>query len=131
MKNILLDTSTYGRFFRGDERVLDPLSHAETVYFSAIVMGELLAGFRGGVKLRENRSRLPGFLQSQRSKPCTSATKQQKYSQVKHALQLSGTPIPMNDVWIASQVIETGSVLVTFDQHFQKVAGLRIWDIDD
>ena len=35
----------------------------------------------------------------------------------------------LNDVWIAAHAIETGSVLATFDAHFQKIAGLRIWDV--
>jgi tRNA(fMet)-specific endonuclease VapC len=40
----------------------------------------------------------------------------------------SGTPIPINDAWIAAHALETGSVLVTFDEHFTAVPGLRLWD---
>ena len=41
MKRILLDTNAYARFFGGDEGVLGVLGEAETVYLSAIVLGEL------------------------------------------------------------------------------------------
>jgi tRNA(fMet)-specific endonuclease VapC len=131
MKTILVDTSAYGRLLSGDKRILDPLSTAETVFFSVVVMGELMAGFRGGSKYRENRSELSGFLQKPTVKSLdVSSETAEIFAQVKHALRLAGNPIPINDIWIASQVLETGSVLVTFDEHFRKVAGLRIWDLD-
>ena len=43
MKRILLDTNAYARFFGGDEGVLGVLGEAETVYLSAIVLGEFPA----------------------------------------------------------------------------------------
>ena len=39
----------------------------------------------------------------------------------------AGTPIPINDVWIASHAMETGSVVITYDKHFNLVPGLRVW----
>jgi len=44
------------------------------------------------------------------------------------SLRKSGTPIPINDVWIAAQCLETGSLLVTYDKHFAQIPGLRLWD---
>jgi tRNA(fMet)-specific endonuclease VapC len=49
------------------------------------------------------------------------------FGRLKHTLKGAGTSLPLNDVWIAAQVIENGAVLVTFDVHFQKIPGLRIW----
>ena len=48
---------------------------------------------------------------------------------IKHQLQSNGTPIPLNDVWIAAQAIQTGAVLATYDRHFEDVAGVRLWDV--
>lgn len=132
MRHVLIDTNAYGRFLAGDERVLDALGEAETVFLSAVVLGELLAGFRGGSMLRENRDRLSRFLE----KPTVrlldvTAETAEVFGQVVMTLRQAGTPIPMNDVWIASQAIETGSVIVTFDEHFRRVPGLRIWDALD
>lgn len=39
----------------------------------------------------------------------------------------AGTPLPINDLWIVLQTIESGAVRVTFDAHFEKVSGLRFW----
>ena len=129
MKRVLLDTNAYARFFAGDEGVLGALGEAETVYLSAIVMGELFAGFRGGTKARENREQLSRFL----SKPTVceltvTAETAEVFGEVKDTLKRAGTPIPMNDVWIAAQAIESGSVVITYDDHFRKVPGLRLWD---
>jgi tRNA(fMet)-specific endonuclease VapC len=130
VKRILLDTSAYASFFSGDERVLDALAEAETVYLSTIVLGELLAGFRGGNRPQENKAQPSEFL----DKPTVHTLDVGKetaevLAQVIHTLSQAGIPIPMNDVWIASQAIETGSVVVTLDQHFKKVPGLRLWDV--
>lgn len=46
---------------------------------------------------------------------------------IRLVLRKNGTPIPINDVWIAAQAMETGSVLVTYDDHFAAVPGLRTW----
>ena len=130
VRRALLDTNAYGRFFGGDHRVLEVLGEAETVYLSVIVMGELHAGFRGGSRDRENRGQLSQFL----AKPsvaelAVTAETAEVFGEVKDALRRAGTPIPMNDVWIAAQAIESGSVVVTFDEHFSKVPGLRLWDL--
>jgi len=37
-----------------------------------------------------------------------------------------GKPIPTNDLWVAAQALEHGAVLITFDQHFHDVPGLRV-----
>ena len=43
------------------------------------------------------------------------------------SLRKSGKPIPINDVWIAAHDLETGSILVTYDDHFALIPGLRLW----
>jgi predicted nucleic acid-binding protein len=45
-----------------------------------------------------------------------------------HSENKAGAPIPVNDVWIAAHALETGSILVSFDAHFSRVPGLRLWD---
>ena len=50
------------------------------------------------------------------------------YSDIKMALKKKGTPIPLNDVWIAAHTVETGAKLITYDSHFLKVPGLRVWE---
>lgn len=96
---------------------------------SIFVLGELHAGFAGGVKQRENKAILNRFL-SKPSVKILNATAEtaEVFGAVRNGLKQSGTPLPINDVWIAAHGIETGSVIVTFDQHFRKISGIRLWD---
>ncbi|NKB66788.1 MAG: PIN domain-containing protein [Candidatus Latescibacteria bacterium] len=125
----LLDTNGLSALWSGDERVLEVLGRADTVFMSIIVLGELHAGFRGGTQLQENRTRLAEFLTKPTVRlPELSADTAEVYGLLKDQLKRAGTPIPINDVWLAAQAIETGAVLITFDHHFSKVQGLRLWE---
>ncbi len=128
MKKILLDTNAFTRLFLGDDAVLEALSGAETVYLSVIVLAELHTGFSGSRREAENRR----VLQRLMSKPTVQFLPAGEetascFAFIKQQLKSSGTPIPLNDVWIAAHSMETGSVLITFDHHFSNVQGLRMW----
>jgi tRNA(fMet)-specific endonuclease VapC len=129
MKKILIDTKAYASFLYGDEAVLEVLAQAQTVYMSVFVLGELYAGFRGGKRQKQNRILLEEFL-TRPSVSVLDATRETSeiFGQIKHSLKKAGTLIPINDVWIASHVFETGSLLISYDSHFLKVPGLRFWD---
>lgn len=130
MKKVLLDTNAYVRFLGGDEKVLKALAGAEIVYLSIFVLGELFAGFQGGGKAAENKKILQDFLNKPtvRTLDATSETAE-IFGLVKNTLKKAGTPLPINDVWIAAHALETGSAVVTYDSHFTKVLGLRLWDL--
>ena len=114
---------------RGHEDVLDAVSGAEIVYLSVFVLGELYAGFAGGSKEQENRELLGKFLRKPAVKILNATSETADiFGFLKNALKRAGTPIPINDVWIAAHANETGSTVVTYDAHFRKVAGLRLWD---
>lgn len=129
MSKIMLDSNTYTHLFKGDKKVEEELAQAESIYMSAVVVGELLAAFKGGILYNKNKDEFELFLDkfdvlfSDVNRETASV-----YAEVKHYLDKKGTPIPANDLWIASQAIETGSVLITYDKHFLKIPGLRIWD---
>ena len=126
---VLLDTNGLSALWSGDERVLDALGQAECVFMPIVVLGELFAGFRGGTRTKENRVRLARFLAKPTVRTLELSTETAEvYGQIKDALKRAGTPVPINDVWLSAQAIETGSVLITFDSHFGKVPGVRLWD---
>jgi tRNA(fMet)-specific endonuclease VapC len=131
MKKILLDTNAYSAFMNGDEDVLSALGAAEVVYLSVFVLGELLTGFAGGRKEQENLRLLEQF-KSRSTVKILNATEETSeiFASIKHSLAKAGTPIPINDIWIASHAIETGSLLVTKDGHFKTVPGLRILNLE-
>jgi tRNA(fMet)-specific endonuclease VapC len=125
----LIDTNAYSSFMNGDTEVLSSLGSADTVYLSVFVLGELYAGFAGGKKQAENR-RILGQFKSNPTVKILHATDETAliFAEVKDRLKKKGTPLPINDVWIAAHAIETGAVLVSYDGHFKAVAGLRLWE---
>ena len=129
MRKILLDTNAYTRLLQGDEKVFLTISSSDVVFMSVFVIGELYAGFKGGVKKISNKEILDRFLQKSPVKLLDATIETAEvFGLVMNDLKQAGTPIPLNDVWIASQAIETGSILITYDTHFLRVKGLRYWD---
>ena len=129
MKKIILDTNAYTRLLTGEEDVLDVIGTAETVYMSIFVLSELYAGFAGGIKERGNRDTLNRFLLKPSVKILNATSETAEvFGVLKQDLKKAGTPLPINDVWIAAHALETGSTLITYDGHFKKIAGMRRWD---
>lgn len=129
MIRIVVDTNAYTRLLAGKEEVLDVIGTAELVYMSIFVLGELYAGFAGGTKERNNKDALDRFLLKPTVKILNATSETAKvFGMVKQGLKKAGTPLPINDVWIAAHTLETGSTLVTYDSHFKNIAALRLWD---
>ncbi len=121
----LLDTNAYSEWKRGDRAVDRVIRRAERLYFSTVVAGELLYGFRHGLRYEANRRELEEFLRSPFVEVVdVSLSTADRYGRVAQRLRSGGTPIPVNDIWIAAQAMETGAELVTFDEHFDRVDGL-------
>ncbi|MFH0727862.1 MAG: type II toxin-antitoxin system VapC family toxin [Pseudomonadota bacterium] len=129
MKKIILDTNAYARLLAGENDVLDYVASAEVVYMSIFVLGELYAGFLGGTKKRENQAVLNRFLEKPSVKIYNATSETAEiFGVLKNTLRQAGTPLPINDVWISAHGLETGAVIVTYDQHFHHIPGIRIWD---
>jgi tRNA(fMet)-specific endonuclease VapC len=126
MKKILLDTNAYSNYLKGDQVVFNEIINSDRVYVSIFVMAELLTGFKGVSKEKENRKILNKFL----SKSTVEILKAgvEIFSEIKHALKSQGTPIPIDDVWIAAHVRESGATLVSYDKYFERIPSLRMWD---
>jgi tRNA(fMet)-specific endonuclease VapC len=128
MKKILIDTNAYTAYLAGDRSVLDALAEAGTVHLSIFVLGELYAGFKGENREIDNIAILKKFI----SKPTVtvldgSNETAEIFGLLKNALKKAGTPMPINGVWIAAHAMEAGAVVVTYDNHFMQVPGLRLW----
>lgn len=128
MRAILLDTNAVTALLQGDQAVKDIMSKAETVYLSAVVIGELEAGFRGGSRYTENLDILNRLLERPSVEVLSVGRETGEcFGRIRTVLKAKGTPIPINDVWIASQCMERGAVLVSYDRHFDAVEGIRSW----
>jgi predicted nucleic acid-binding protein len=47
-----------------------------------------------------------------------------RYGEVFAKLRAAGTPIPINDVWIAATALHVAARLITFDRDFERIADL-------
>ncbi|PDW05088.1 type II toxin-antitoxin system VapC family toxin [Candidatus Viridilinea mediisalina] len=124
---VMVDTNAYTAFKLGQAEALEIIQRAPALTLSSIVIGELLAGFAMGSREAQNRAELQQFLASPRvsMRPIDDHTAQY-YARVYRILKQKGKPIPTNDMWIAASALQTGSVLFSFDGHFQHIDGLVV-----
>ena len=116
---VMLDSGAYSRFMRGSHLVREIVQDAEQILMSAVVVGELLYGFRQGQRLDQNLAELRSFLDRPYvSFVPVSPVTADRYSRIMASLKPKGQPIPTNDVWVAAHAMETGADLVSTDSHF-------------
>lgn len=122
---ILLDSDAYSQLMRGRDQVTDLVRRAEEIFLSAIVVGEIMSGFRHGARFDENMAELRAFFDNPYTHllPVGQVTAD-RYSRIATALRAKGRPIPTNDIWIAAHAMETGADLVSADGHFEHVDGV-------
>jgi predicted nucleic acid-binding protein len=125
VSRLVLDTSAYSHFRTGHHEVHDALARAERVLIPVTVLGELEAAFEWGTRARENRRALESYLEESFVDvlPATHSVARQ-YGRVFTALRRAGTPLPVNDIWIAAATLDCGGTLLTFDRDFGRVPGL-------
>lgn len=122
MSRVLLDTSGYSAFMRGDGAVKELVQTVDAIYLNAVVIGELRAGFLRGRHRQKNEEWLGRFLASSRVSivPVDEETAE-RYAVIWDGLWKAGTPIPTNDIWIAASAMQYGLKVVTTDAHFLKI----------
>lgn len=126
MRPILLDTNAYTAFMLGAVEVIEVIAHADQLFLTPIVLGELLGGFAAGTREPKNRAELARFLDSPRVEVLVvTAQTADSYALVYAGLRRKGQPIPTNDLWIAASALEHGAALLTRDAHFSHIDGLR------
>ena len=124
---LLLDSNAYSLLMRGHEPVAELVRSAQELLFSAVVVGELMYGFRAGSRFERNIADLRSLLESPYATfAAVGRTTADRYSRIAAALKGKGRPIPTNDVWIAAHAMETGADLVSADRHFEHIDGL-VW----
>ena len=126
MRPLLLDTNAYTAFMLGVQEVVEVIAHADRLFLSSVMLGELLGGFATGTREPKNRAELARFINSPRVEilPVTSNTAD-SYALIYVGLRRKGQPIPTNDLWIAASALEHGAALLTRDAHFAQIEGLR------
>ncbi|MDE2761814.1 MAG: type II toxin-antitoxin system VapC family toxin [Gemmatimonadota bacterium] len=122
---VLIDSNAYSQLMRGREQVSRIARDAEEILLSAVVLGELLYGFRHGSRHGRNVRGVRAFLDSPYvSLVPVGPTTADRYSRIAASLRAKTRPIPTNDVWIAAHAMETGADLVSAHRHFRHVDGI-------
>ena len=124
---LLLDTSAYSAFKRGNHTVLEHLRHVDTILISATVIAELLSGFAVGTQTQENEDELALFLRTPRVQLIDVTYETAiRYAHIYAYLRAAGTPVPTNDLWIAAAAMEHASPVLTLDRHFEKIPQILV-----
>jgi tRNA(fMet)-specific endonuclease VapC len=125
MKEILIDTNIYSYALKGDRETVSVLKTMNVIGLSSISIAELLSGFKGGTKEKENRRELEEFLDSPRVRIYgIDEDTAEFYAEILNELRSKGSPIPTNDIWIASVALQRGLPLYSKDLHFRQIQGL-------
>ena len=122
---VALDTNAYTAFKLGRPEAREIIRSAGSIGLSAVVVGELLAGFAAGNRVARNRAEFGQFLSSPRVQiMAVTETTADYYARVFAALRRKGRPVPTNDLWIAASALEHGQKLYSYDGHFAEIDGL-------
>ena len=123
----MLDTNAYTAYMRDEPAAAERVEASTRILLPAVAVGELMYGFRHGTRYRQNLEQLEQFLAKPFVEfvPVTMETCG-RFGSVAAALRQAGTPIPVNDVWIAAHALQTGALLLTHDPHFNYVAGVAV-----
>ena len=124
-ERVVLDTSAYSRVRSGHIEVTEWVVLARVVVVPVTVLGELDAGFELGRRAPENRRVLAEFLDEPFVKVLdVTASTVRHYARIFAALRRAGTPIPINDMWIAAATLECNGHLLTFDRDYSRIPNL-------
>lgn len=126
---LVLDTNAYTAFCKNHPKAVDAIQVADELLIPLMVLAELRAGFSLGRRGDENEKILQRFLNSKRvavKQPNEATT--YIYARLFAYLRKKGTPIPINDLWIAAITLQHEASLLTFDQHFEVLPQIPLWD---
>ena len=119
---ILIDTSAYSAFLRGESDMKRSVQQADEIFLNPIVLGELLAGFMMGKSEKKNRAILQDFLSSPRVKIIEiDEETSERYAAIVKYLRTKGAPLPTNDLWIAASAMQHGLKILTTDKHYVEI----------
>ena len=121
-QRVILDSSAYGAFLRGNPDIKSSLQQAEEIFLNPVILGELVAGFLMEKNEKKNRAILRDFMSSSRVNIVEiDEETSERYAVISNYLRTIGTPIPTNDIWIAASAMQHGLKIVTTDRHYLRV----------
>ena len=121
---MILDTNALSAFIDGERAVGGRLAREVHVAIPVIVIGEFRYGISGSRYRTQYEQWLSAHLQAFEILTVTEPTTL-VYARVRVALKKIGRPIPANDAWIAALALQHRLPVMSRDEHFDAVPGLR------
>ena len=131
MNAAVVDTNVLIAFLEKGSPVAEALGRFDKLLAPAAVDAEFRAGLDMVTLAGRRRAEiLDGFL-NESSVAFVPADRNVsvKYAMLHRVLKRQGTPIPVNDVWIASSALVLNVPLCTFDRHFRNVPLLDVVEV--
>ena len=128
MNAAVIDTNVLIDCFQRGGGAADAISDYDRILVCPAVIGEFKSGIDTGTKRgRKAKERLDEFLDDPAVEivPCTDETAEY-YARIYRTLKENGTPLPTNDIWIASAALEHGATVISGDGHFSRIPMLKV-----
>ena len=121
---MILDTNAISALLEDDEALHARIAAERTLYLPVIAIGEFRFGLLGS-RLREPLAEKLAALVHDCVVLDVTETTTPHYAELRHALKVAGTPIPANDLWIASLARQHALPILNRDGHFDNVPGIE------
>ena len=120
---MVIDTSAVIALFRGLAAAGKCFNAAREVWMPVTVLGELHCGLRKCDRPVKESLRIAELRDRCSLIPIDEETAMQ-YARIHGDLEKAGTPIPVNDLWIAALAMRHDLPLLAKDGHFSRIDGL-------
>jgi predicted nucleic acid-binding protein len=121
---VILDTNAVSALVDGDAAIEPRLRGASVAAIPVIALGEYRFGVAQSKKRAVYEAWLGEHLKLFRVLVIDRETAE-AYSEVRLELKTAGTPIPVNDLWIAALARQHRMRILSRDRHFDAVQGVR------
>ncbi len=121
---MILDTNAISAWIGRDASLVEVLENASQLYLPVIVIGEYRLGILNSRKREALELAWRVIRQTTTELPILASTAE-IYGQIRLELKNSGRPIPDNDAWIAALAREHQTSILSRDQHFDNISGIK------
>ncbi len=121
---MIVDTNALSAYADGVPQAVQAIDSASSIEIPVIALGEYAFGIAGSRHAQRYEIWLSQFLRLTLVLPVTEETARH-YAVARGELKVTGTPIPVNDLWIAALARQHRLPVLSRDRHFDAVKGIK------
>lgn len=125
IEGVVLDTSAAIAHLRRQFDVSGLVPRDAPLFLPVVALGELYEGAERSARPAYNRHEVEIFLHGV-SIIVPDSSVAECYGRIAATLARAGTPIAVNDLWIAAAALAAGLPLAARDAHFDRIPGLQL-----